>query len=182
MTSIENISDLQRARAIRLEAAAFVAKNGSDVYYDFLLEHGRRPDRKEATAIGMLLGRQVLAADNSLQPIVSKGVRAGRRNTNKAEKADLRVDIELNRALDAISFLAKNEIDPAPLIARISTFESEELTEQVQKAVVWLNRFADGWLTHVNIGIEEIEVPFAGRSGSVGRKGLRIVRSRDCGS
>ena len=68
-----------------------------------------------------------------------KTIREAAKNARKTMQADARVDAELSRAIDAIGFLSRNEIDPAPLIARISPMEAEAVTANLQKAVEWLS-------------------------------------------
>lgn len=99
------------------------------------------------------------------------------REAKRALKADARIDADLSRAIDAITFLARNEIDPAPLIARISPMEAETVGANIQKAVDWLNQFADGW--HVLVGNFETEGAPSGRGFEAGQGGLRLVRCRD---
>jgi hypothetical protein len=92
--------------------------------------------------------------------------------------AAARIDADLSRAIDAIAFLARNEIDPAPLIARISPMEAEAVSANLQKAVDWLNRFADGW--HVFIGNIEAQGATPGTGVEAGRGGgIRLIRCRD---
>lgn len=172
-------SSLDSIRALRAEAAELAATYGSNAYTDFVLKHGRRPDRAQAAAMGRLIGGRVRASDGSLQPSRTKAERAASRDARLAQDADLRLDIELSRALDAIAFLAKNEIDPAPLIARLSTAESLSLNENIERAVLWLQRFANGWTSHVNIGNEEAKESSTGIGNQVERRGLRLIRSRD---
>jgi hypothetical protein len=179
LDAVVAFASAQEARELRAEAAAAVAKYGANPYSDFILKHGRRPDRLQAAAIGRLIGGRVRAFDGSLQPTRTKTERAAARDAKMARDADLRLDLELNRALDAIAFLAKNEIDPSPLIARISPVESAAVSENIQKAVLWLNRFANEWISHVNIGNEEAEGASTGIGNRIERRGLRLVRSRD---
>jgi hypothetical protein len=95
-----------------------------------------------------------------------------------AVEAATRIDADLSRAIDAISFLAQNEIDPAPLIARISPMEVEAVSVNIQKAVDWLNRFADGW--HVFIGGVEAQGASSRTDFETGScRGIRLVRCRD---
>jgi hypothetical protein len=111
-------------------------------------------------------------------PRRSKALRDAAKNAKKAIQADARLDADLSRALDAIGFLSRNEIEPAPLIARISPMEAEAVTANLRKAVEWLNRFADGW--HVFTGNVETENASSGPSFEAGRSGaIRLVRSRD---
>ena len=177
--SVATFADGQAARELRIEAATAAAKYGSNVYSDFILKHGRRPDRAQAAAMGRLIGGRVRASDGSLQPTPNKAERIAARDARRAQDTEIRIDAELSRALDAISFLAKNEMDPSPLIARISPVEGEALTAQVEKAVLWLSRFANGWINHVNIGNEEAKGSSTGNCNQTERGGLRLVRSRD---
>ncbi len=169
----------QATKDLRIEAESLTAEIGKNSYSEFLLKNGRRPDRTEAATIGRLLGRRVRAADGTLQPKLGKMARDAARDARRALEAEMRIDAELSRALDAVSFLAKNEIDPSPLIARISPVEAEALTAQIEKAVLWLNRFANGWLSHVNIGTVEIERPSTGNCNQANQGWPRLVRSRD---
>src|ERR1700733_8362100 len=97
-------------------------------------------------------------------PRRSKAQRDAIRHAKGAIRADAQVDADLSRAVDAIAFLSRNEIDPAPLIARISPMEAEAVSANLRKAVDWLNRFADGW--HVFTGSVEAE----GASSGTGYK------------
>jgi hypothetical protein len=78
-------------------------------------------------------------------PRRSKAHREPAKNTKLASRAIARIDADLSRTVDAITFLSRNEIDPATLIARISLMEAEAVRADLRKAVDWLNRFAEGW-------------------------------------
>lgn len=111
-------------------------------------------------------------------PRRSKAERNAIKNARLTLKADAQVDADLSRAVDAIAFLSRNEIDPAPLIARISPMEAEVVGANLRKAVDWLNRFADGW--HVFIGSIEAQGASSGPSFETGSGGgIRLVRCRD---
>jgi hypothetical protein len=111
-------------------------------------------------------------------PRRTKAERDAARNAKRANQAAARVDADLSRAVDAVAFLARNEVDPATLIARISPTEAEAVGANLRKAVDWLNRFADGW--HVFIGNFEAEGASSGTSIEAGRRGgIRLVRCRD---
>jgi hypothetical protein len=108
----------------------------------------------------------------------SKAERDAIKNARLTLKADAQVDADLSRAVDAIAFLSRNEIDPAPLIARISPTEAEAVGVNLRKAVEWLNRFADGW--HVFIGSIETQGASSGTGFEAGQGGvIRLVHSRD---
>jgi hypothetical protein len=164
-----------------LEAASLVASHGSDAYYDFLLQHGRRPDRKEAAAIGKLLGRQVRAEDGSLQPTKSKTERAAAKQVRQIEKDEQRIDSELNRVIDAVALLAQNQCDPAALIHRIAPIEEEEVIENLDKAVEWFQRFTNHWQHHVKNRIIKAQDQASGNDGSTRTRRLYLVRESDCG-
>lgn len=112
------------------------------------------------------------------RPRRSEAQRKAIQSAKRAIEADALVDANLSRAVDAIAFLSRNEIDPAPLIARISPMEAEAVSTNLKKAVDWLNRFADGW--HVFIGNIEAEGTASGTGFETGRGGgVRLVRCRD---
>ena len=164
---------------LRAEADAFASRHGPNAYSQFIHKHAHRPDRAQAATIGRLIGRRVRASDGTLQPTPGKAERAAKRAAKHAQKAEARVDAELSRAIDAIAFLAQNEIDPAPLIARISPMEAEAVSANLKKAVEWLSRFADGWQSHVYIGNVETKGRTSGHRNQAGRAGLRLVRCSD---
>jgi hypothetical protein len=111
-------------------------------------------------------------------PRRSKAERAAIKSAKLALMADAQVDADLSRAVDAIIFLSQNEVDAAPLIARISPMEAREVSANLRKAVDWLNRFADGW--HVFIGNIETQGASTGTGIEAGRGGgIRLVSCRD---
>ena len=102
--------------------------------------------------------------------------RGAKKSARQVRDAETRLDSDLSRALDAIEFLAKNEIGPAPLIARISPMEAELVSANLEKAVEWLTRFADGW--HVYTGNVKAEGAASGTGAQNGR--LRLCAVRGC--
>jgi hypothetical protein len=170
---------LDTQRALRAEFAANAAANGADAYTDFIQRNGRLPDRLEAAAIGRLLGKRVRAADGTLQPRPSKSQRAAAKKAREIEKAEARVDADLSRLCDAISLLAQNECDPLALIHRISPAEEEEVIENFDKAIEWLERFAQRWRCHVQNRIIEAKDVNAGNDGQARARGLYLVRCSD---
>lgn len=110
-------------------------------------------------------------------PRRSRAERDTIKNARLAMRADARVDADLSRAIDAIAFLAQNEVDAAPLLARISPMETDAISANLKKAVEWLNRFADGWYVFIGNGKAEIASP--GSSYQTRRGCLSLVRSRD---
>lgn len=67
------------ARYFRAEARDFAARNGRNLYSDYILQHGRRPDPEHAATLGRLVNIQVRASDGSLQPKLTKEQRAARK-------------------------------------------------------------------------------------------------------
>ena len=126
-----------------------------------------------------LVGRAASnGAAKAKRPKRNKAQQDASRNAKRVMQADALVDASLSRAIDAIAFLSRNEIDPAPLIARISPIEAEVVSANLRKAVDWLNRFADGW--HVFIGNIEAEGTPSGTGLETVRGGeIRLISSRD---
>ena len=125
----------------------------SDAYSDFIVKHGRIPDRSQAAAIGKLLGKRVRAADGSLQPPKSKSEKAAAKKARRIDADEEIIDANLNRAIDAIALLAQNEADPIALIHRMSPMERDETSENIEKAVGWLIRLSNHWRSYVQNGI-----------------------------
>jgi len=111
-------------------------------------------------------------------PSRSRAERKAIKNARLTLGADAQIDADLSRAVDAIAFLSRNEIDPAPLIARISPTEAEAVGANLRKAVEWLNRFADGW--HVFTGGIEAQKSSSGTGIVTSQNGgIRLISSRD---
>src|ERR1700730_13973473 len=70
-------------RSLRAEAEVINAWYGQNAYSDFLTKHGRRPDPKEATAIGRLIGARVKATDGRMYPAQSAAERKAGRAARK---------------------------------------------------------------------------------------------------
>jgi hypothetical protein len=173
------ISEAVAKRELRAEAVAFAAAHGANAYTHFILKHGRRPSRKQAAAMGRLLGKRVRASDGSMQPSRSKSERKQRSQARQILKDDARIDAELSRLCDALLFLAQNECDPSLLITRATPLEKQEITSNIAKAVESLQRFAHCWGYHVQIGFFEPGCGASERNEQAGRAGLRLIRCRD---
>jgi hypothetical protein len=130
-------------REARAEAAAFVAAHGRNLYSDFLLRHGRRPSRKEAAAIGRLIGVRVRAADGTLQPRRSKADKAAARYA-KTENDYLDQVLRLRCALANFAQIGG---DPSEIIQYIDpTFDDVSLIrEQLAHAAHLITRLMEGW-------------------------------------
>jgi hypothetical protein len=133
-------------RLLRSEAEAIQAQYGKNVYSEYLLRHGRRPDREEAAAIGRLLGGRVRAADGSMQPPLTAADRQVLRGIKSRRKAASRRYEHILRLRDAIAALSENEDDPADVIGDGSCLlDNPEIGSQLDIALCWLNRFAAEW-------------------------------------
>lgn len=176
MPGIAHVSD---QKTLFSEAARYIDRYGANPYSNYIHAHRKRPSRDQAATIGRLMGTRVRAEDGSLQPLPTKKQREASRVAKLARQAEAQIDAELSRALDAITFLSENELNALPIIARISPDEAALLTAQLKKAVEWLNRFAEGWQSHVCIGNIASENRAAGDSEQPRRGELRLVSSRD---
>ncbi len=132
-------------REIRLTAAAFAAQHGKNPYSDFILEHGRLPDRSEAVVIGRILGVQVRASDGSLQPSRTKSDMRARKKV-RTEKARIWDQIAYLRA--ALNYLAKSDGDPALIVGEMISTDRLEIDANLEKSLLWLSRFAHEWIGH----------------------------------
>jgi hypothetical protein len=145
--TIIGIAELAEARKLRAEAQDLIRARGSNPYADYLLKHYRRPGRKEAAAIGRLLGEQVRASDGSLQPKYSQRERALAKKAGLQKAAENDKLDQLIRLRSALASLAKNDGDPADIIRQVDPLFGDEsaIREQLSHAVRWLNRFATEW-------------------------------------
>jgi hypothetical protein len=148
VVSFEDAAErLRHERELRAEAIALSEAHGRNAYTEFLLKQGRRPDRVQAAAIGRLMGVQVRAADGSLQPRLTKGEKAARRQgkTRKRKESDGLEHILRLRC--ALVNLAENHDDPADVIHYIDPVFDDVtvIREHLAHAVQWINRFAEEW-------------------------------------
>ncbi len=126
--------------------------------------------RRDAAADG---GRQ-------LRPPVSKAQRKAAKMARQIERDEKDVDMDINRALDAIALLAQNKNDPPALILRISTVEQTEITENIEKALEWLLPFANHWRNYVQNGFVQSQNPAARDDGRTRpRRRLHLVSEGD---
>ncbi len=121
------------------------------------------------------LGTQSQAPSKRRKPSESTAERTAKKAERLIQKSEQDIDSSLNRALDAIGLLAKNEIDPVTLIHRISTSENEEIAETLEKAVGWLNRFADQWDRYVQNGFVKSQSIASGNDGGARPGRLYLV-------
>jgi hypothetical protein len=156
-------SDAQEARELRIEAESFAFKYGKNAYSDFILKHGRRPDRAEASTIGRLIGLQVKAADGTMQPRPTKAERLAAHEAKQGRNEQHRIWDHIARLRCALDQLAKNEDDPAAIVGGICAHDRPKLGANLEKSLAWLIRFADEWDRH---GTQIAhETPFASPRG-----------------
>jgi hypothetical protein len=142
----EGIQRTKGRRSLRAEAEAIKAWYGHNAYTDFLTKHHRRPDPKEATAIGRLIGARVKATDGRMYPAQSAAERKAGRAARKEAVNEADGALEVHRLRKAISSLAANTRDPADVLKCVCPdLDEPEIREQLHGAVVWLMRFAEEW-------------------------------------
>ena len=131
-------------RALRAEAAAFAAVNGANPYSDFVLKHGRRPAPQHAAILGRLIGRQVKAADGTLQPRRSRAQREACKLEREARQAERRRLKDTTRVWAAIKALAEAGINPSELLGGTHypcrPIDESDTSDQLKAASGFLNR------------------------------------------
>jgi hypothetical protein len=137
------VVEFAAASELRSEAHLFALRHGPNAYSDFLLKYGRRPDARQASCIGRLIGVRVRASDGTLRPQLTRGARESARKQRLLWKERRRKLEHLARLSAALTHLADNEDDPATLIGEISAFCESEILEKLEKSIQWLNRFAE---------------------------------------
>jgi hypothetical protein len=148
VVSFEVAAPIARVRRdLRAEAAALIEAQGHNLYSNFLIRHGRRPERREAAAIGRLMGQRVRASDGSLQPRPSKADKAAIGRAKSQRQKDEACLDQIVRLRCALANLSANQDDPAEVIQYIDPLfdDSSLIREQLAHAVDWLNRFAKEW-------------------------------------
>jgi hypothetical protein len=126
--------------ALRAEARAFAALNGPNVYSDFVVKHGRRPDPNHAAILGRLIGRQVKASDGSMQPRRTKAQREAWRLELDRRRIGKRRRITAGRIKAAMECLAQSEIDAEDVIASL---DDSALGAHLDSALRFLSRLAE---------------------------------------
>lgn len=132
---------------LRAEAASFTERFGKNPYTDFLLANGVRPGRDQSAAIGRLMGVRVRAADGSLQPKLTKAEQTAARQAKQFQQTEADYLDQILRFRCALEQLAKNDGDPAEVIAYINPLfgDASVIREKLDHAVQWINRFAKEW-------------------------------------
>jgi hypothetical protein len=148
IVAFDDAADRLRAiRELRAEANALVEAHGHNAYSDFILRHGRRPDRNQAVAIGRLMGIRVRAADGTLQPRRTKTKQPVAHPVKHQQRTEGDYIDQILRLRCALANLAENKGDPAEVIAYIDPLfgDASVIREQLAHAVQWINRFAEEW-------------------------------------
>lgn len=112
-------------------------------------------------------------------PALTKVRRRRAKKERQIERDEERIDADLNRTLDAMALLAKNESDPVALILRTTPMEEEEIAGNLEKSLEWLQRFANQWLGYVQNRSLKAENIAAGNDGQAGPGRLYLVRQSD---
>ncbi len=133
----------ENSRTLRQEALRFQTTHEDNPYSNYLLKYGRRPEPDQAANFGRLMGLRLKASDGSMQPIISNEQKEAKIKARKIVRENELADAELSRACDAIAFLAENNLDPQILMGRLSPLEEQRVDMEIDKAIKWLNRFAD---------------------------------------
>lgn len=133
-------------RLLVTEALALEAQHGKNAYSDYVLKHRRRPSSEEAAGIGRRVGGQVMADDGTMQPPLTQGERAALKEMKARRRAASRRYDQIIRLRQAIAALAANKDDPSDVIGSGSCLlRDSAISEDLQAALCWLNRFATEW-------------------------------------
>src|ERR1051325_8545704 len=110
VVSFEIAAPLARIRRdLRSEARALAEARGPNLYSDFLIRNGRRPERAEAASIGRLMGQRVRAADGTLQPRQSKSEKAATKRAKSQRQKEEECLSQIVRLRCALANLAANQ-------------------------------------------------------------------------
>ncbi|MDE1991673.1 MAG: hypothetical protein KGI75_04185 [Rhizobiaceae bacterium] len=119
-----------------------------NAYTEYVEKHRKRPDRETAADIGRLLGGQVKADDGTMQPPKSKMQKDSEREARSLRKEEEGVRLQCRSITAAIGYLGYCKDDPAEVIRLIDRWETPAITENIEHAVEWINRFAKEWRIH----------------------------------
>jgi len=130
--------------ALASEAKAIQTQYGRNPYSEFLLANGRRPDVKQASTIGKLMGAQVLADDGSKQPPLStvmKRIKREARQDYRAKRQRAERVQAFNDAIQALENISlMNDISVHDLFFLI---DDPELPVRIDRAVDLLIRLTE---------------------------------------
>ena len=129
------------------KSSSFGSSLGPNLYSDFVLKNGYRPDPAQAATIGRVIGHRVKAADGSLQPAPTRAEKAAAGRAKKRSRKDVDGLEQILRLRRALASLAQNDRDPADIIHYIDPLFDDVLVirEQLAHAVNWINQFAEEW-------------------------------------
>jgi hypothetical protein len=133
--AIVHFDDVQ---AVKMEARAFEARHGKNPYSDFILIHGRRPDKSETAGMGRMMNLRLRAADGSLQPKLTKADNAAHRCFQHQQAEARRKHSEVRRLREAIRNIAATSISPGELAG-----EGNPIREHAEIALEYLRRFVE---------------------------------------
>lgn len=129
------------AEVVREKGKTFEFLYGRNAYSNFLITNGRYPDPKQATAIGILIGRRVRDCNGHLQPKLTKQELVLRRDTKRRREQEFQQEQRVNKFRAAIAALKElsslNQIDSA---GADFTIESET-SDYLPSVISFLNRF-----------------------------------------
>jgi hypothetical protein len=131
-------------KALRAEAKAIEAASGKTLYSDFIAKHGRRPDPKEAAAIGRHIGAQVVASNGKKYP---RRTRQELESARQRKSDHLRKLEEIWRLQTAVTLVAQNAESPSALIDKICESEAAAIGPNLRKAIAWLAGFEREWVS-----------------------------------
>jgi hypothetical protein len=138
----------ERAREIqclKAEARDFEARNGKNLYSDFILKHGRRPDPDHAATLGELINIQVKASDGSLQPKLTRADRAARKKRRDEQELQRRPSRDARQVWCSLRDLGEIQTSPADLACiLLDRPDSKGIRERLQHALEYLERVAEG--------------------------------------
>ena len=107
---------VRASRALRAEILQLQESLGPNLYSDFVLKNGYRPDPAQAATIGRVIGHRVKAADGSLQPAPTRAEKAAAGRAKKRSRKDVDGLEQILRLRRALASLAQNDRDPADII------------------------------------------------------------------
>jgi hypothetical protein len=136
----------QTSTALKEEISALEARFGTNIYSDFLIRFGHRPNAQQAAVIGKLLDARVKADDGSLQPPPTRQRRAAERQARMTRKAELELELYASRLSSAVENLAQCRIDLPMLVSYlVAENGAPKLLGECESAIEWLSRFAEEW-------------------------------------
>jgi hypothetical protein len=158
VVSFDEAQSLAQAKdALQAEALELATWFGENAYSKFLSQYGCRPDPSQAATIGQLMGMRVKASDETMQPRLTSAQRTAIKAKRDQRRGRLRYRRQVSRLLEAIANLQANVDSAADVIGYVHPqFEAPIISERLDSAVEWLNRFAEEWNRRENRPNEQI--------------------------